>query len=192
MTVPMVTTNLFGDPVFKDGGFTSHDRGLRRYALSKVMRNMDLAAELVAEIYVFWAAGRAPNWTLPRTSPGTATTSCAPAPAGGTRSPSRGRRTSPDRRVLRDLPFLEMAPDWTSSLGGRGLSVPGELVLLYREGGRKLVLTTPDLPPHLTVVDPRSGEVVEQSLLDPVPQLLENDHGEPRIYLFTRSPIDRT
>jgi len=54
MTVPMVTTNLFGDPVFKDGGFTSNDRGVRRYALRKVMRNMDLAAEIGAEIYVFW------------------------------------------------------------------------------------------------------------------------------------------
>jgi xylose isomerase len=54
MTVPMVTTNLFGDPVFKDGGFTSNDRGVRRYALRKVMRNMDLAAELGAGIYVFW------------------------------------------------------------------------------------------------------------------------------------------
>ena len=54
MVVPMVTTNLFGDPVFKDGGFTSNDRSVRRYALRKVMANMDLAAELGAEIYVFW------------------------------------------------------------------------------------------------------------------------------------------
>ncbi|RKS72555.1 xylose isomerase [Motilibacter peucedani] len=54
MEVPMVTTNLFGDPVFKDGGFTSNDRSVRRYALRKVMRNMDLAAELGAQIYVFW------------------------------------------------------------------------------------------------------------------------------------------
>jgi xylose isomerase len=54
LAVPMVTTNLFGDPVFKDGGFTSNDRSVRRYALRKVMRNMDLAAELGAEIYVFW------------------------------------------------------------------------------------------------------------------------------------------
>ena len=50
----MVTTNLFGDPVFKDGGFTSNDRSVRRYALRKVMRNMDLAAELGAQTYVFW------------------------------------------------------------------------------------------------------------------------------------------
>jgi len=54
LVVPMVTTNLFGDPVFKDGGFTSNDRSVRRYAIRKVMRNMDLAAELGAQIYVFW------------------------------------------------------------------------------------------------------------------------------------------
>jgi xylose isomerase len=54
MVVPMVTTNLFYDPVFKDGGFTSNDRSVRRYAIRKVMRNMDLAAQLGAQIYVFW------------------------------------------------------------------------------------------------------------------------------------------
>jgi xylose isomerase len=54
MVVPMVTTNLFYDPVLKDGGFTSNDRSVRRYAIRKVMRNMDLAAELGAQIYVFW------------------------------------------------------------------------------------------------------------------------------------------
>jgi xylose isomerase len=54
MVVPMVTTNLFYDPVFKDGGFTSNDRTVRRYAIRKVMRNLDLAAELGAQIYVFW------------------------------------------------------------------------------------------------------------------------------------------
>jgi len=53
MTVPMITTNLFTHPVFKDGGFTSNDRGIRRYALRKVMRNLDLAAELGAPPYVF-------------------------------------------------------------------------------------------------------------------------------------------
>src|SRR4029450_13491494 len=44
MVVPMVTTNLFHDAVFKDGGFTSNDRTVRRYAMRKGMRNMDLAA----------------------------------------------------------------------------------------------------------------------------------------------------
>src|SRR3954463_162627 len=54
MKVPMMTTNLFTHPVFKDGGFTSNDRSVRRYALRKVVRNIDLAAELGAETYVFW------------------------------------------------------------------------------------------------------------------------------------------
>jgi xylose isomerase len=54
MTVPMMTTNLFTHPVFKDGGFTSNDRSVRRFALRKVVRNIDLAAELGAQTYVFW------------------------------------------------------------------------------------------------------------------------------------------
>jgi xylose isomerase len=52
--VPMMTTNLFTHPVFKDGGFTSNDRSVRRFALRKVIRNLDLAAELGAQTYVFW------------------------------------------------------------------------------------------------------------------------------------------
>ena len=54
LVVPMATTNLFGDPVFKDGAFTSNDRSVRRYAVRKVMRNLDLSAELGAKLYVFW------------------------------------------------------------------------------------------------------------------------------------------
>jgi xylose isomerase len=54
LVVPMMTTNLFTHPVFKDGGFTSNDRAVRRYALRKVVRNLDLAAELGAQTYVFW------------------------------------------------------------------------------------------------------------------------------------------
>ena len=54
IVVPMMTTNLFTHPVFKDGGFTSNDRGVRRFALRKVLRNIDLAAELGASTYVFW------------------------------------------------------------------------------------------------------------------------------------------
>src|SRR5678809_1768974 len=54
MKVPMATTNLFYDPVFKDGAFTSSDPRVRMYALQKTMRSMDLGAELGAHIYVFW------------------------------------------------------------------------------------------------------------------------------------------
>ena len=50
----MATTNLFTHPVFKDGAFTSNDRAVRRFAIQKVMRNLDTAAELGVPIYVFW------------------------------------------------------------------------------------------------------------------------------------------
>ncbi|MFF0220237.1 xylose isomerase [Streptomyces vinaceus] len=54
LTVPMATTNLFTHPVFKDGAFTANDRDVRRYALRKTIRNVDLAAELGAGVYVAW------------------------------------------------------------------------------------------------------------------------------------------
>ncbi|GAA1926626.1 xylose isomerase [Nocardioides lentus] len=54
LAVTTATTNLFSHPVFKDGAFTANDRDVRRFALRKVMRNIDLAAELGAEVYVCW------------------------------------------------------------------------------------------------------------------------------------------
>src|ERR1700729_3264300 len=54
LVVTTATTNLFGHPVFKDGGFTANDRDVRRFALAKVIRNLDLAAELGAKVYVCW------------------------------------------------------------------------------------------------------------------------------------------
>ena len=54
LVVTTATTNLFGHPIFKDGAFTANERAVRRFALAKVMRNLDLAAELGAKTYVFW------------------------------------------------------------------------------------------------------------------------------------------
>lgn len=54
MKVPMATTNLFTDPVFKDGAFTSNEPRVRAYAIQKTMRAIDLGAELGAKTYVFW------------------------------------------------------------------------------------------------------------------------------------------
>src|SRR5262245_251543 len=54
LVVPMATTNLFGDPVFKDGAFKSNNAKIRAYAIQKTMRGMDLGAEMGAKIYVFW------------------------------------------------------------------------------------------------------------------------------------------
>ena len=54
LVVPMATTNLFGDPIFKDGAFTSNDPKVRAYALQKTMNAMDLGVEFGAKVYVFW------------------------------------------------------------------------------------------------------------------------------------------
>jgi len=54
LVVPMATTNLFSDPIFKDGAFTSNDPKVRAYALHKTMHAMDLGVELGAKTYVFW------------------------------------------------------------------------------------------------------------------------------------------
>jgi xylose isomerase len=54
LCVPMATTNLFTDPVFRDGAFTAPDPAVRAYALQKTMRAMDLGVELGARTYVFW------------------------------------------------------------------------------------------------------------------------------------------
>jgi xylose isomerase len=54
LVVPMVTTNLFSHPVFRDGGFTNNDRDVRRFALAKTAQNIDLAAELGATTFVAW------------------------------------------------------------------------------------------------------------------------------------------
>ncbi|MCE1178062.1 MAG: xylose isomerase [Micrococcales bacterium] len=54
LVIEMVTTNTFTHPVFKDGGLTSNDRGVRRFGLRKVLRNVDLAAEMGASTFVMW------------------------------------------------------------------------------------------------------------------------------------------
>ncbi len=54
LVVPMATTNLFFDPIFKDGAFTSNDPQVRAYALQKTLHAIDLGAELGAKVYVFW------------------------------------------------------------------------------------------------------------------------------------------
>jgi xylose isomerase len=54
LKVPMATTNLFADPAFKDGAFTSNDPEVRAYALQKTMNAIDLGVEFGAGVYVFW------------------------------------------------------------------------------------------------------------------------------------------
>ena len=66
----MITTNLFSHPVFKDGGFTSNDRAVRRYAIRKVIRNLDLAAELGAETFVMWGGREGSEYDARQGCPG--------------------------------------------------------------------------------------------------------------------------
>ena len=54
LVVPMATTNLFSDPIFKDGAFTANNPKVRAFALQKTMNAMDLGVEFGAKIYVFW------------------------------------------------------------------------------------------------------------------------------------------
>ena len=54
LVIEMVTTNTFTHPVFKEGAFTSNNREVRRFGLRKVLRNVDLAAELGASTFVMW------------------------------------------------------------------------------------------------------------------------------------------
>src|SRR5690606_30516087 len=62
LVVTTATTNLFTHPVFKDGAFTSNNRDVRRFAIRKVMRNIDLAAELGAKVYVCWGGREGPEF----------------------------------------------------------------------------------------------------------------------------------
>src|SRR2546430_1795422 len=76
MKVPMATTNLFSDPVFRDGAFTSNDARVRAYAIRKTMAAIDLGVELGAATYVMWGgregvetnAGKDPRAALDRKS----------------------------------------------------------------------------------------------------------------------------
>ncbi len=54
LVVPMATTNLFSDPAFKDGAFTSNDPNVRAYALQKTINAIDMGVDLGAQVYVFW------------------------------------------------------------------------------------------------------------------------------------------
>jgi xylose isomerase len=54
LVVPMATTNLFSDPIFRDGAFTSNNHKVRSYALQKTMHAIDLGVEFGAKTYVFW------------------------------------------------------------------------------------------------------------------------------------------
>ena len=100
LRVEMVTTNLFSHPVFKEGALTANNREVRRYALAKVLRNIDLAASLGAETFVMWGGregaehggGKNVGAALDRYRRGARTPS---APTSASRATPCGSRSSP-------------------------------------------------------------------------------------------------
>jgi xylose isomerase len=50
----MATCNLFEQPVFKDGAFTSNDARVRAFAIQKSLKAIELGARLGANVYVMW------------------------------------------------------------------------------------------------------------------------------------------
>ena len=79
LVVPMATTNLFYDPVFREGAFTSNDPKIRAYALQKTMQAIDLGVELGAKVYVFWG-GREGVETDAKINPTTSSLPWSPNP----------------------------------------------------------------------------------------------------------------
>ena len=118
LIVPMVTTNTFTHPVFKDGAFTSNDRSVRRYALRKILRNLDLAADLGAKTFVFWGGREGSEVDAARTSrrrwsaiarawtcsPSTASTRAMTCGSPSSRSPTSRGGTSCCRRPVTPWP----------------------------------------------------------------------------------------
>jgi hypothetical protein len=86
-------------------------------------------------------------------------------------------------RILDGLPTTDMAPDWTTFLSPRGLRVPGTLQITYQEHGGPLTPMREDgLPMHYRVVDPCSGETVDEG--DRVPgQPIADPHGRARLVI---------
>jgi len=87
-------------------------------------------------------------------------------------------------RILAGLPTTDMAPDWTTFLSPRGLRVPGTLQITYQENGGPLMAMREDgLPLHYRVVDPYSGETVDEG--ERVPgQPIADSRGRARLVIF--------
>jgi hypothetical protein len=87
-------------------------------------------------------------------------------------------------RILAGLPTTDMAPDWTTFLSPRGLRVPGRLQIVYQaNGGILSPMREEGLPLHYRVVDPTTGELVEEGTWVPGGHLADS-RGRPRLVIF--------
>jgi hypothetical protein len=88
-------------------------------------------------------------------------------------------------RILAGLPTTDMAPDWETFIGPRGLRTPGELAIVYQEYGVALpMMQDRDTPRAYRVVDPRTGEVTAEGRLEPGEVLAEDPAHHPRLVIF--------
>jgi uncharacterized protein DUF4038/uncharacterized protein DUF5060 len=99
-------------------------------------------------------------------------------------------------RILDGLPTTDMRPDWESVIAPRGLTVPGELHILYLEGRRRLRVTdAAALPRCYTAIDPRDGTILSQGETGQFqgtrPGTIETPGGGPCVIVFTKEPLAR-
>jgi hypothetical protein len=87
-------------------------------------------------------------------------------------------------RIFAGLPFAELQPDWTSFIGRRGLSVPGQLLVVYQENGGGFSIAEEWVPRRFRVVDPRSGAVLQRGERAQATGFLALESGAPRVVIF--------
>lgn len=97
-------------------------------------------------------------------------------------------------RILDGLPTTDMRPDWESLIAPRGLTVPGELHIVYLEGPRTLRVADPAaLPRFYRIIDPRDGTVLGhgkwESHGDARRSIIETPAGRPAVIVFTKEPV---
>jgi hypothetical protein len=86
-------------------------------------------------------------------------------------------------KILDGLPFTDMAPNWQVTLGRRGLLVPGKLFIGYQEAGGQLRLFGDQVPLDYRVVDPRTGEVLQEGRRTSASDPINDEGGAPRVYI---------
>jgi hypothetical protein len=147
---------------------------------------------------VMYGAGSLWHWVQRVGEPGQAAFFCAPGATWRDALNFEGSRyVGLLQKILQGLPTTDMAPDWTTMLGRRGLSVPGKLLISYVTEGGPLNIYGDNVPRRYVVIDPRSGALLRTGEL-PAPTngansyrpVLEDLEREPRVIIFFDGDIN--
>ena len=134
---------------------------------------------------VFYGAGSLWQWKLHPDEPGHAVWCCDPTAGWEEALHFEGARyVGAVGKILRDLPFTDMAPTWDFTLGGRALAVPDQFFLLYLEKRGSQQILDARVPRNYTEFDPRTGLIVSTGVLPDSGAKIENDTDDPRVYVF--------